>query len=354
MQLTYEITMLPLLSMGAILILLSLFAWVMYRRTNIATDLHLTVSFCVISLLPLPLYFYTANSEYSFWSTPYHVAGLIVMVVTVAVYWLAEKRSLQEKIPYIVAAVLVTLTLTLPDIIAGIAFGLIYITFAIWLYLQSMNGYKLESLRCIFYLLMGISAIAGTLFLSNSFAFLYSIVVFFLLLYEAVRYFERVVSLLRNAGINSMMDSLTQLFNKGYLLKKTEQLISQQEVSIIFCDIDNFKQLNDTKGHDYGDQVLILAGKIMKEVMSGKGFVCRYGGEELVAVVTFGNAEKIAEEIRSKLEAVVGITASIGVASSKELSETVIGEKVLALLTLADSRMYKAKQFGKNRVVTSE
>jgi diguanylate cyclase (GGDEF)-like protein len=353
MQLTYEITMLPLLSMGAVLLLLSLFALVMYRRTNIVTDLYLTASFGAISLLPLSLYFYTASIEVSF-GEPYHVAGLIVMVVTVAVYWLAEKRTLQEKIPYIAVAVLVTVTLVLPNILAGIAFGLIFIIFAIWLYLQHMKRIKLEGIRFIFYLLMGITPIVGNLFLSNAFAFLYAIIVLCLLLYEAVRYFERVVSLLRNAGINSITDSLTQLFNKGYLLKKTDQLVRQQDVSVIFCDIDNFKQLNDTKGHDYGDQVLINAGKVMKQVMLGNGYVCRYGGEELVCVVTFGNAVKLAEEIRANLQKDVGITASIGVASSQELAEVNNADKGLKTIILADKRMYKAKQTGKNRVISSD
>lgn len=76
------------------------------------------------------------------------------------------------------------------------------------------------------------------------------------MLIETRYYFVRVAKLMRNAGMNSIKDPLTNLYNKGFLFRKTEQLIKQQPISIIFIDIDNFKTLNDTKGHDYGDQVL--------------------------------------------------------------------------------------------------
>lgn len=98
--------------------------------------------------------------------------------------------------------------------------------------------------------------------------------------------------------MNSIKDPLTNLYNKGFLFRKTEQLIKQQPISIIFIDIDNFKTLNDTKGHDYGDQVLCQVGMVLKEVLENKGYFCRFGGEEMVGILIDGNAIKVAEQYR--------------------------------------------------------
>lgn len=80
----------------------------------------------------------------------------------------------------------------------------------------------------------------------------------------------------RNVSITSMTDSLTQLYNKTYFNKKAEQLFDKQPISIIFADLDNFKQINDQNGHDYGDEVLQKAGLLFKRTIQDHGQACRY------------------------------------------------------------------------------
>lgn len=356
MQITYEISMLPLLNIAAILILLTVFTSHMYLKTNIRTDLHLACSFALIALLPLTLYrsMNTLSTHVEFWSKPYHVAGLIVLLTTLAIYWLAEKREFLERLPLVVITVIVSFTIVLSHTLAGITFALAFLLFAIWLYYQATKGYKFEKVRIIFYVLISLTVLGGIIFISNAFALIYSLLILGLLLYETLRYFDRVVTLLRNAGINSMTDSLTGLFNKGFLLKKVEQLVSRQEINIIFSDIDNFKVLNDTKGHEYGDTVLIKVGKVMKEVMGNNALICRYGGEEMVAIVVSGDVMRLAEQFRERVEQEVHVTVSIGVASSKEMMGQGLDRLGLRTIKRADERMYMAKNTGKNKVVSIE
>lgn len=351
MQITYEISMLPLLNITVILVLLTVFTTHMYIKTNIRTDLHLACSFALISLLPLTLYrsINSLSTHVAFWSKPYHVAGLVVLLTTLVIYWLAEKRELSERLPLIVITVIIAFSIVLPEILSGITFAITFLLFGIWQYYQAIKGYKLEIVRIIFYITIAFTTIVGIVFISNAFAFVYSLLILGLLLYETLRYFDRVVTLLRNAGINSITDSLTGLFNKGFLMKKVEQLVNRQDINIIFSDIDNFKILNDTKGHDYGDKVLINVGKLMKEVMGNNALICRYGGEEMVAIVISGDAVKLAEQFRERVEKELKVTVSIGVASSKELQG--LERLGMRTITCADKRMYIAKNTGKNKVI---
>ncbi|MFJ7891366.1 GGDEF domain-containing protein [Lysinibacillus xylanilyticus] len=356
MQLTYAISMLPLLNIAVILILLTVFAAHMYMKTQIRTDLHLALSLGVISLLPLILFRSTISigDKLDFWSKPYHIAGLTVLLATLAISWLAEKRDFSERLPIIANTIVVACSIILPKILGGSVFALSFLFTAIWLYLQATKGYKFEYIRMIFFSSIFISVIGGSLFSSSAFAFLYSLLVLTLLIYETLRYFDRVVSLLRSAGINSITDSLTGLFNKGFLNKKVEQLVQRETISIIFCDIDDFKDINDTKGHEFGDKVLFNVGKVMKRVVGDNGYVCRAGGEEMVCMIVSGDAAKIAEQVRASVEKEVKVTLSVGVANSKELAGQSFDQLGQRTIKKADLRMYAAKQAGKNRVVLSD
>lgn len=356
MQLTYAISMLPLLNIAIILILLTVFATHMYLKTHIRTDLHLALSLGLISLLPLMLFGSTANigEKLDFWSKSYHVAGLTVLLAMLAISWLAEKKEFSERLPIIVVTIVVAGSVVLPEVVAGIVFALSLTFSSLWLYLQATKGYKFEYIRLILFTVIAISVIGGSLFFSGAFAFLYSLLVLTLLIYETLRYFERVVFLLRSAGINSITDSLTGLFNKGFLSKKVEQLVQRGDISIIFCDIDNFKNINDKKGHEYGDKVLVSVGKVMKRIVNDSGFVCRAGGEEIVCIIVSGDAIKIAEKIRSSIESEVNVTVSVGVANSKELSGQSLDQLGQRTIKKADLRMYIAKTSGKNRVVYTD
>jgi len=159
----------------------------------------------------------------------------------------------------------------------------------------------------------------------------------------------------------SHTDSLTALWNHGFF---QDTLIAEigkaKEQNTSLClamiDIDNFKKLNDTWGHQYGDVVLTQLANIIKDSSRELDYVCRYGGEEFCIILTKTNKEQaylIAERLREKiaqhpfLEGTAGqplkLTVSIGIAEfAKDASSRE------DLIQLADKAMYTAKFIGKN------
>lgn len=125
---------------------------------------------------------------------------------------------------------------------------------------------------------------------------------------------------------------------------------------ILFMDLDNFKRVNDTFGHDVGDEVLKAMSKSLDDTLREHDIIGRWGGEEFI-VALYGarvkTAQKIAERVRSAIEKInikvgekkIPVTASIGLAShSKE-------KDMFELVQNADKAMYQAKRRGKNRVI---
>ena len=163
----------------------------------------------------------------------------------------------------------------------------------------------------------------------------------------------------------SIRDPLTGLFNRRYLEESLQQEISraqryQRSIGVIMMDVDHFKQFNDTYGHETGDHVLQTIGKLLKESVRGSDIACRYGGEEIVLVLsestlpdTQARAESIREAI-SKLrihqngKILDTLTASFGVASFPQ--HGAIGS---ALVQAADAALYRAKAAGRNQVVAA-
>jgi len=357
MNVTYDITILPLLHVSLILLLLVIFSIHIYIKTNIKTDLYLAVCFGVIFILPLSL-FVSGEERMPFWSRPYHVAALTALLTMSVVYWLAEKRTIQQCLPLMLLTAFIAFTSILPNTISGFLCGFAFICYVIWQYYSYISRKEGEILRIIFLLIIGICILIGHTTASKPFVFLYSMILLTSLIYETLRYFDRVVLLMKNAGITSIMDYTTGLFNKGYLMRKSEQLVKRHgKLNIMFSDIDNFKELNNTKGHEYGDIILIQVGSILKEILKGKGFACRFGGEEMVGLIPMGNLEevkKIAEKFRERVEKEVGVTVSVGIASSTEISMKSDPDLHILTLRKADERMYLAKNNGKNQVVSSD
>jgi diguanylate cyclase (GGDEF)-like protein len=130
------------------------------------------------------------------------------------------------------------------------------------------------------------------------------------------------------------------------LEKVVDAIKAFRQVAVIFVDIDNFKMLNDTKGHDAGDVALKTVAQILKEHIEGKGLAGRYGGEEMVLLVSrpMTTIEDFAEQVRFRIERESIVTASIGFA------EWAPGVTVEQLVKNADAAMYNSKQTGKNRV----
>ena len=163
----------------------------------------------------------------------------------------------------------------------------------------------------------------------------------------------------------SVRDNLTGLYNRGYFLSQIGPLaelnsMCELGLALILVDIDHFKRINDTHGHDVGDLILREVADVLRESTRAEDLVARYGGEEFILALpscSLEQATERAERIRSRLssrlvdasQARVGVTASLG------LSFAPAGRvrDVAALITAADEALYVAKRSGRNRVITS-
>ena len=156
----------------------------------------------------------------------------------------------------------------------------------------------------------------------------------------------------------SITDCLTSTYNHKYLYEYFEKKISEKTslMTILFCDIDHFKRINDTYGHIKGDLVLQEVAKIIRESTNGNEGVFRYGGEEFVILLENCSGEEgfdIAEKIRLKVcssDVIKSycnfeiLTISIGLAVYPY-----DGVQIDTLIHNADSAMYHVKETGRNR-----
>jgi diguanylate cyclase (GGDEF)-like protein len=184
-----------------------------------------------------------------------------------------------------------------------------------------------------------------------------SLIVFFLT--------SALVSTWNRAHNLSMRDPLTGLFNRRYLEETMARELPRarrmgENVGVIVLDLDHFKQLNDTHGHDAGDHVLGRMGELLKHATRGSDIACRFGGEEFALILPGASLDvtrKRAEAIRAAYEALdlefdgrkIGpLTLSAGVSSMPPDAN----DWALAL-QLADRALYTAKQAGRNRVLAA-
>jgi diguanylate cyclase (GGDEF)-like protein len=159
----------------------------------------------------------------------------------------------------------------------------------------------------------------------------------------------------------ALTDALTNCFNRRFFEIQLERDLHlatrmRQPVSLIMLDIDHFKRVNDTHGHDAGDAALRQIASALREEVRGVDTAARYGGEEFAIILPQANLEGalvVAERLRVRIEreempGVGSVTASLGVASfpvhasSRDL-----------LVTTADRALYQAKRSGRNRVCTA-
>ena len=162
----------------------------------------------------------------------------------------------------------------------------------------------------------------------------------------------------------AITDPLTGLHNRRYMQAHLSGLVSQSidgntPLSLLIADIDHFKQINDTYGHDVGDAVLAEFANRFRENTRTIDLVCRYGGEEFILVmpgVDFSSSYQIAERLLARVaekpfrvspELSVPITASVGLSTIDSASDT-----PEIIFKRADNALYAAKRAGRNCVMS--
>jgi len=192
---------------------------------------------------------------------------------------------------------------------------------------------------------------------------------FKLLVKRATRYIKEAIPVIEAKRFASTLhettlrDPMTDLYNRRFLETYTDTLVASTmrrgtRVGILMCDMDFFKEVNDTYGHETGDVVLIKTAEVLKSCVRASDMVIRYGGEEfiilLIDVKTSRDTLDLAERIRSAMElTVINVpdgtlkkTLSIGV--SEFPGDT---EGFWEAIKFADVALYRAKNEGRNRVV---
>ncbi len=180
------------------------------------------------------------------------------------------------------------------------------------------------------------------------------------------RYNDRLRSSVQHSIELAVTDGLTGLHNRRYLDNHLKVLFNRaatrgRSLSVCITDIDRFKAVNDTYGHDAGDEILKEFAVRLRATVRGADLACRYGGEEFVVVMPDTTAEmaaNIAERLRMSIEGKpfvvrssgqeINITASLGISCNSPNVET-----PEQLLKEADNALYDAKRAGRNRVVAA-
>ena len=172
------------------------------------------------------------------------------------------------------------------------------------------------------------------------------------------------VKLSESLSKQSIQDPQSGLYNRRFMEESLQREMlrsarKQTHIGVIMGDLDHFKKFNDVYGHAAGDKIIVQIGKLFKEKFRGSDIACRYGGEEFLIILpesspedTLKRAEALREEIK-KMEMVFqgqilgSITMSMGIATYPES-----GTRMEELLRVSDTALYKAKQEGRDRVVT--
>lgn len=152
-------------------------------------------------------------------------------------------------------------------------------------------------------------------------------------------------------------DSMTGLYNHQHFMEKIIEGGRREDGSLIILDIDHFKHINDNFGHAQGDEALIHVVAAVRKAVRAGDVVGRIGGEEFAVFLQDANKEEakmVASRIRKTVEKIeftpvdgvkAPLTVSVGVAMKDEV------QNVVGAMKLADMRMYKAKESGRNQVV---
>lgn len=170
---------------------------------------------------------------------------------------------------------------------------------------------------------------------------------------------KRLMQTLRDSAL---VDPMTGLYNRRFLQEYTKQIIGgvlrrKTQIGLLICDLDYFKQVNDTHGHDVGDQILKETSVILKKMVRESDIVIRFGGEEFLVLlldVVEGDAMLVAEKIRAaieKMKVMVGseiVQKTISIGAAEFPKDT---DGFWQAIKYADVALYRAKDQGRNRAM---
>jgi two-component system, cell cycle response regulator len=178
---------------------------------------------------------------------------------------------------------------------------------------------------------------------------------------------DKLVEAREDMRFKATHDALTLLWDRGAILALLRSELSRSKrehssVSVLLCDIDHFKQVNDVHGHQVGDEVLEEVSTRLSDAVRSYDAVGRYGGEEFLIVLNGCSAEDLAERAEQARKAISGrpfstsdgsimVSMSIGAITIQDWDKTVAIEP---FLKEADEALYRAKAAGRNRVVYAE
>lgn len=229
-------------------------------------------------------------------------------------------------------------------------FSYTLLSILIYILLEKWSGapvYVLDAKICklFFHVNYAITLLASVFFMSTFIIYMLSLQ-------------EKLIRQNATLEVLSMTDTLTGLGNRRIVEEFDQDLASKEAVyCAILADIDDFKRINDTYGHDCGDAVLVMVSRSFREEIRKNDIVCRWGGEEILVILPFcslENAEKVAQKIREKIGSTVvefeqnqvNVSLTYGVAESTE------GQDVEKVIRMADRYLYYGKQHGKDQIIS--
>lgn len=182
----------------------------------------------------------------------------------------------------------------------------------------------------------------------------------FAMIFELLRSYEeqrkQLLSLSEDLNFAANHDPLTRLYNRRYLVNQVNEWMCKpgKNFWIVLMDVDDFKAVNDTYGHGYGDDVLREAGRLMLEEMQGKGIAARFGGEEFMLVFEQDDREQVLHSFRNIQEGLRRYsqnTRQTDITISGGMERYEADKQLDLLFTSVDRKLYTAKNNGKNRIV---
>jgi len=161
----------------------------------------------------------------------------------------------------------------------------------------------------------------------------------------------------------SLRDGMTGLYNRRFLEEFIDQVMSQAQrenetYSVLMLDVDFFKNVNDTYGHDVGDQVIVAIGKVLKENIRDADLAIRYGGEEFIVMLYNANEKGTLDVAKKIHSAFADLVFNVG--SNETMQKTMSigismfptdGDTIWKCIKFADTALYVAKTTGRNKIV---